>query len=195
MIGWVLLKGSTKTSDRCNTDRAQGSKFRYDKSNSLVNDESEIMPKTVADIMTPNPILARPDMPLKEAIQILAEHQISGLPVVNEAGKLVGMISETDIIWQQSGVTPPAYITVLDSVIFLESPARYEKELHKALGETVEEVMTKNSIATITPSQSLSEAARLLNEKRVHQLPVLDEQGLVIGILSCGDIIRMMAAG
>ncbi|MEB3279476.1 MAG: CBS domain-containing protein [Lyngbya sp.] len=153
------------------------------------------MPKTVADIMTPNPIVARPEMPLKEAIKILAEHQISGLPVVDDAGKLVGMISETDIIWQESGVTPPAYITVLDSVIFLESPARYEKELHKALGETVEEVMTKSPITTITPSQSLSEAARLLNEKRVHQLPVLDEEGKVIGILSCGDIIRTMAAG
>lgn len=151
------------------------------------------MPKTVADIMTPNPILARPDMPLKEAIKILAEHRISGLPVINDAGKLVGIISETDMIWQESGVTPPPYITILDSVIYLENPSRYEKELHKALGQTVEEVMTKGPIATITPNQSLSEAARLLNEKRVHQLPVLDETGMVIGILSCGDIIRMMA--
>lgn len=152
------------------------------------------MPKTVADVMTSSPILARPDMPLKEAIQILAEHQISGLPVVNDAGKLVGIISETDIIWQESGVTPPPYITILDSVIYLENPSRYEKELHKALGQTVEEVMTTGQIATITPNQSLSEAARLLNEKRVHQLPVLDEAGNVIGILTCGDIIRTMAA-
>ncbi|MEA5501215.1 CBS domain-containing protein [Limnoraphis robusta] len=152
------------------------------------------MPKTVADVMTSKPILAKPDMPLKEAIQILAEHQISGLPVVNDAGKLVGIISETDIIWQESGVTPPPYITILDSVIYLENPSRYEKELHKALGQTVEEVMTTGQIATITPNQSLSEAARLLNEKRVHQLPVLDEGGNVIGILTCGDIIRTMAA-
>lgn len=144
--------------------------------------------------MTSKPILAKPDMPLKEAIQILAEHQISGLPVVNDAGKLVGIISETDIIWQESGVTPPPYITILDSVIYLENPSRYEKELHKALGQTVEEVMTTGQIATITPNQSLSEAARLLNEKRVHQLPVLDEEGNVIGILTCGDIIRTMAA-
>ncbi|KKD37243.1 MAG: CBS domain-containing protein [Limnoraphis robusta] len=152
------------------------------------------MPKTVADVMTSSPILARPDMPLKEAILILAEHQISGLPVVNDEGKLVGIISETDIIWQESGVTPPPYITILDSVIYLENPSRYEKELHKALGQTVEEVMTTGQIATITPNQSLSEAARLLNEKRVHQLPVLDEGGNVIGILTCGDIIRTMAA-
>ena len=151
------------------------------------------MPKTVADVMTPNPILAKPDMPLKQAIKILAEQRISGLPVVSEAGKLVGIISETDILWQESGITPPPYITILDSVIYLENPSRYEKELHKALGQTVEEVMTQEPVATITPDKSLSEAARLLNEKRVHQLPVLDESGQVIGILTCGDIIRTMA--
>ena len=151
------------------------------------------MPKTVADVMTPNPILAKPDMPLKEAIQILAEQRIRGLPVVSEAGKLVGIGSETDILWQESGITPPPYITILDSVIYLENPSRYEKELHKALGQTVEEVMTQEPVATITPDKSLSEAARLLNEKRVHQLPVLDEAGQVIGILTCGDIIRTMA--
>lgn len=151
------------------------------------------MPKTVAEVMTPNPILAKPDMPLKEAIKILAEQRISGLPVVNEAGKLIGIVSETDILWQESGITPPPYITILDSVIYLENPSRYEKELHKALGQTVEEVMTQGPVATITPDKSLSEAARLLNEKRVHQLPVLDESAQVIGILTCGDIIRTMA--
>ncbi len=151
------------------------------------------MPKTVADVMTPNPILAKPDMPLKEAIKILAEQRISGLPVVSEAGKLVGIVSETDILWQESGITPPPYITILDSVIYLENPSRYEKELHKALGQTVEEVMTQGPVVTITPDKSLSEAARLLNEKRVHQLPVLDESAQVIGILTCGDIIRTMA--
>ncbi|MDY7021415.1 MAG: CBS domain-containing protein [Cyanobacteriota bacterium] len=153
------------------------------------------MPKTVADIMTSNPIVARPNMPLKEAIKILADYKITGLPVVNDEGKLVGILSETDILWQESGVTPPAYITFLDSVIVLKNPARYDKELHKALGETVEEVMTKSPIITITPDQSLSEAARLLHEKRIHQLPVLDESEKVIGMVSCGDIIRTMAAG
>ena len=152
-----------------------------------------MMPKTVADAMTPNPIQVKPELPLKQAIQILADHKINSLPVVDEAGKLVGILSETDILWQESGITPPAYITILDSVIYLENPARYEKELHKALGQTVEEVMTQGAVATITADQSLSEAARLLHEKRVHQLPVLDQSKKVIGIISCSDIIRMMA--
>ena len=108
-------------------------------------------------------------------------------------GELVGFISGTDLLWQQSGVTPRTYITFLDSVIYLENPSRYEQELHKALGQTVGEVMTPAPIITISPEKSLSEAARLLNEKRVHRLPVVDSSGQVVGILSCGDILRMMA--
>lgn len=151
------------------------------------------MPKTVAEVMTPNPILARPEMPLKEAIQVMVEKRIGGLPVVNQGGELVGFISGTDLMWQESGVTPRTYITFLDSVIYLENPSRYEQELHKALGQTVGEVMTPAPIITISPEKSLSEAARLLNEKRVHRLPVVDSSGQVVGILSCGDILRMMA--
>lgn len=158
-----------------------------------VKPEPEIMAKTVADVMTPNPLVINPDAPLKDAIALLAQERIGGLPVVDNTGKLVGFISETDIIWQQSGVTPPAYITILDSVIYLENPSRYEKELHKALGQTVGEVMSRGNIITISPDCSLSEAARLMNQKQVHRLPVLDKSKQLIGILTCGDIIRVMA--
>ena len=85
------------------------------------------MPKTVADLMSREPILARPEMPLNEAIKILADRRISGLPVVDDNGLLVGVISETDLMWRETGVTPPAYIMVLDSVIYLENPGRYER--------------------------------------------------------------------
>ncbi len=150
------------------------------------------MTKTVSDVMSDNPITVKPEMPLKEAIKILAEQRISGLPVVNENGKLVGIVSETDLMWQESGATPPPYIMLLDSVIFLENPARYEKEIHKALGETVGDVMTKNPLTT-TPDQLLSAAAKLMHERNIHRLPVLDNNGEVIGILTRGDIIRAMA--
>ncbi|MEO3703899.1 CBS domain-containing protein [Trichormus azollae] len=150
------------------------------------------MPKTVADVMSRNPILVRPETPLKEAIQILADKRISGLPVIDDTGKVVGIISETDLMWQETGVTPPAYIMFLDSVIFLKNPATYERDLHKALGQTVGEVMSKTPI-TITPDKALKEAAKIIQEYKVHRLPVLDSTGQVIGILTRGDIIRAMA--
>lgn len=151
------------------------------------------MPKTVGDVMTRDPITVNPDTPLTDVIRILAERRISGLPVVDADGKLVGVISETDLMWRESGVTPPAYIMLLDSVIYLENPARYERDLHKALGETVGEVMTRNP-TTITPNQSLQEAARLMHEDGVHRLPVLDSTQHVVGILTRGDIVRAMAS-
>ncbi|BAZ53135.1 CBS domain-containing protein [Nostoc ellipsosporum NOK] len=151
------------------------------------------MPKTVADVMTHNPIVVRPETPLQEAVQIIAERRISGLPVVDDAEKLVGIISETDLMWQETGVTPPAYIMFLDSVIYLQNPATYERDLHKALGQTVGEVMSKNPI-TISPDKTVKEAAKLMHDRNVHRLPVLDSAGQVIGILTRGDIIRAMAA-
>lgn len=150
------------------------------------------MSKTVAQVMTHNPIMVSPQTPLKQAIQILAEKQISGLPVVDDMGKLVGIISETDLMWQETGITPPAYIMFLDSVIYLQNPVTYERDLHKALGQTVGEVMSNNPI-TISPDQSLKAAAKIIQDHKVRRLPVVDDTGTVIGILTRGDIIRTMA--
>ncbi|WP_072621916.1 CBS domain-containing protein [Spirulina major] len=151
------------------------------------------MTKTVAEFMTPTPITVTPQTSLREAIQLLAEKQISGLPVVDDAGTLVGVLSDADLMWQETGADPPPYIMFLDSVIFLQNPARYEQELHKSLGQTVGEVMTKKPI-TAQPDQSLRDAARIMHEKHVRRLPVVDANGQIVGILSHGDIIRAMAA-
>ncbi|MBD2094635.1 CBS domain-containing protein [Trichocoleus sp. FACHB-591] len=151
------------------------------------------MPKTVAEVMSRNPITVKPETPLQEVVQILAERRISGLPVVDQSDKLIGVVSETDLMWQETGATPPAYIMILDSVIYLENPSRYERDLHKALGQTVGEVMSRDPVTT-NPDQPLQEAARLMHERSIHRLPVLDATGQVIGILTRGDIVRAMAA-
>ncbi|AKG22885.1 CBS domain-containing protein [Calothrix sp. 336/3] len=150
------------------------------------------MAKTVADVMSRDPIVVRKETSLTEVIQILADKRISGLPVVDDMGKLIGIISETDLMWQETGVTPPAYIMFLDSVIYLQNPATYERDLHKALGQTVGEVMSEKPI-TVSPDKPLREAAKIMSDRKVHRLPVLDNAGEVIGILTRGDIIRAMA--
>ena len=153
------------------------------------------MSKTVGEVMTPNPITVTPATPLQDAISLLAEHRISGLPVVDDQKNLVGVISDTDLMWQESGVDTPPYIMLLDSIIYLQNPARHEKELNKALGQTVGEVMNDVPIS-ILPSQTLREAAHLMNEKKIRRLPVLNvESRQIIGILTQGDIIRAMARG
>jgi len=150
------------------------------------------MNQTVAQVMTENPVTVKRETSLTEAIKIIAEKRVSGLPVVDKDGKLVGVISETDLMWKETGVEPPPYVMFLDSVIYLENPARYEKEVHKALGQTVGEVMTSKAIS-ITPDQSIKDAARLMHEKHVRRLPVVDEAGVLVGIITRGDIVRSMA--
>ncbi|MGY6530447.1 MAG: CBS domain-containing protein [Cyanobacterium sp.] len=150
------------------------------------------MNKTVGDIMTPSPITVNPDTALQDAITILAQKKLSGLPVVDKENKLVGVISETDLMWQETGVEPPPYIMILDSVIYLQNPGRYEKEIHKALGQTVGEVMTNKPI-TVKSDDTVKRAAQILHEKKISRLPVVDGNDNVVGIVTQGDIIQAMA--
>ncbi|WP_330205204.1 CBS domain-containing protein [Cyanobacterium sp. Dongsha4] len=150
------------------------------------------MNKTVGEVMTPNPITVKPETPLKEAIALLVEHKISGMPVIKEGGELVGVLSESDLMWQETGVEPPPYIMILDSIIYLQNPNRYDKEIHKALGQTVADVMSDKPI-TIDNTKTIKEAAQLLHQKQIRRLPVVDSDKKIIGILTQGDIIRAMA--
>lgn len=151
------------------------------------------MSKTVAEIMTTDVVTVSPETSLQEAIQILAEREISGLPVVNSQGDLVGVISETDLTWQETGVDTPPYIMFLDSVIYLQNPAKHNEEVHKALGQTVGDAMSDNP-ATVKANQQVREAARIMHGKKLRRLPVVDEESKLVGMITQGDVIKMMAA-
>ena len=148
------------------------------------------MTKTVADVMTTKPITVQKQTSLQDAIKLMANNRVSGLPVVDNQDKLIGVISETDLMWKETGVDAPPYIMILDSVIYLQNPARYDKEIHKVLGETVGELMTDKPIS-ISSVSSVKEAAHLMHEKNIRRLPVVDKEK-IIGIITRGDIIRSM---
>lgn len=154
---------------------------------------SAVENRTVSDVMSASPLTVRADMPLPEAIQLLSKHRISGLPVVDQTGKPVGELSETDLMWQASGATLPAYVMLLDSVVYLTTPRRYSQELHKALGQTVGDVMHRR-VTTLTLAAPLRQAAQLMHDEQVRRVIVTDEQGTVVGILTRGDIVREMSA-
>ena len=151
------------------------------------------MSKTVADVMTANPTTVSPQTSLQEAIEILAEKKISGLPVVDENQQLVGVISETDLTWQATGIEAPPYVMFLDSVIYLQNPLKHNKEIHKALGETVKDVMSERP-TTVKGNQLVREAAKIMHDKKVRRLPVVDDDSKLIGIITQGDVIKMMAS-
>ena len=148
--------------------------------------------KTVGEMMTAPPLTVTSDMPLKEAVQLLATNRISGLPVVDDSGVAVGEISETDLMWQVSGASLPAYVMLLDSVVYLTNPARYSQELHKALGKTVADVMSRK-VTLVKTDDDLQRAAQLMHDKQIRRLVVVDADSRVIGILTRGDIVRELA--
>jgi CBS domain-containing protein len=149
------------------------------------------MNQSIREIMTPAPTVVSPQTPVRDAIHLMARNHFSGLPVV-EGSKVVGVLSETDLMAQETGVAPPTYVMVLDSFISLNNPIAYDRDLHRALGQTVADVMSHHPI-TIGLSQSVAEAARVMRDRHIHRLPVLDEAGALVGIVTQGDILRSMA--
>lgn len=145
--------------------------------------------KTARDVMTQDVITVQPDTPIRELAQIFLTHGISGVPVVDLDGKVLGIATESDLIFHSKRLKVPTVLTILDSFIFLDSPEKMEKELRKIAAASVSDVYSSPPL-TITPDTPLDEIASLMTEKQVHTLPVLDETGKMIGIIGKKDIIR-----
>ena len=149
--------------------------------------------RLVRDVMTAPVRFVSPETPLADTLQLLNQAQIGGLAVCDDAGKLVGEISAKDLMIRESGVEPGPYIVLLDSVIYLRNPLRWEREVHQALGEAAGDVMNRNP-HTCSPSLTLREAARQLHDANTERLFVV-EGGFPQGVISRTDLIRAMAAG
>ncbi|MGB8698951.1 MAG: CBS domain-containing protein [Thermosynechococcaceae cyanobacterium] len=147
-----------------------------------------VTPQLVKDFMTPNPITIELHESVEAAVKRMEEHQISGLPVVDEAGRAVGIVSEGDLLVRESPLQPPLYMTLLGSIIYFESPTQFHQHMKKAFGMSVQDIMTAKPV-TIHPDASLADAAHLMLEKRVNRLPVVDEAQKLVGILTRHDLI------
>jgi len=135
----------------------------------------------VRDIMTTDPVKVTADTRLKEAARLMVRHRVSGLPVVDEGGKLIGILSEGDFIRREAGRDRPHGVSLLDAVFG-------EGELQPVGAETVAEIMTR-SVVTITPEATVGEAARVMGRRNVKRLPVVDLDGDLIGIVSRADVV------
>jgi len=100
---------------------------------------------TARDIMTTQVITTTPEAPVTEAAEILEGHRISGMPVVDQ-GRLVGVITQSDLVQRARDLELPPAINLMDLRIFVETPSRFQRRLEKMLGATVKEVMTSDPI-------------------------------------------------
>jgi len=145
---------------------------------------------TAKDIMTTDVITISPEAEIAQAAQLLLTNRINGVPVVNEAGELVGILCQSDLIIQQKNIPIPSLFTLLDGFIPLTSSKKIDKEVEKIAATKVEDAMTANPV-TVTPDTGIEEIAAFMVEKNYHTLPVVDA-GKLVGIVGKEDVLRTL---
>ncbi|MCK8824121.1 CBS domain-containing protein [Fuchsiella alkaliacetigena] len=143
------------------------------------------------EIMTTEVITVGAEETVKEAAKILSENKISGLPVLDDEGQLIGIITEQDLIVRNKKLNFPEYIYFLDSIIYLESFNSFEEDFKKMVGTKVKEVMSEDVIS-VDPETPIEEIATLMSVENINRVPVVKGNELV-GIISRADIVRVMA--
>lgn len=152
-----------------------------------------VLQLTVADVMTEPVLSVSPETALQDAVQLISDHHISGLPVVDGEGALVGELSEQDLMVRESGVDAGPYVMLLDSVIYLRNPLNWDKQVHQVLGTTVGDLMRKDTHCCAA-DLPLPKAASQLHDRSTQRLFVLDEKRAPIGVLTRGDVVRALAS-
>lgn len=142
----------------------------------------------VKDIMTKKVFSVQPEDSIEDVVKLLVEHNISGVPVVDDENKVVGIITEGDLIYRSKKLQIPSYFTILDSYIFLEDPSTVKDQIKKMIGYKVKDVMTEKVIVA-KEDDSIEEVATIITNKNVNRLPVVKDNKLV-GIISRRDIIK-----
>jgi CBS domain-containing protein len=143
------------------------------------------------EIMTSPVLTVSPDTPVAQIARLLRGKHISGAPVVDSTGQVVGLVTEIDLIKRHARVNFPVYLPFLDSLIFLESPRRYQEDVRRVLGTTAQEIMT-HPVRTATPETDVEDIATLMVEQRANPIPILDASGALVGIVSHTDIVRLV---
>jgi len=137
------------------------------------------MNATVKDVMTTAVVVVRRGATFKEMAAALRRYRVSALPVVDADGKVIGVVSEADMLAKEALVDPG----VIDGLV-------HHKEVHKAGGLTAGDLMTHPAV-TVRPEDSVEHAARLMYNLRIKRLPVVDAGGGLVGVISRTDLLAV----
>ncbi len=152
------------------------------------------MALTVRDIMETDVPTVYPDDSIERVLQTMREHELPGIPVVNEGERCQGIITESDLVMSGEGhdLHLPHYFELFGGIVFLESTKHFDERLRKAMGSTAADVMTENPV-TISPDATVSEAARTIARTKHNRLPVV-EHGRLVGVVTRVDVLDALTA-
>jgi len=142
------------------------------------------------EIMTKDVITVQEDMTVEALGRVFIEKRISGAPVLNSQKKIVGIVTENDLVRKNSRLHIPTVVRIFDAFVPLGSTERVEEEIRRISASTVSEICSR-TIVTVAPDATLQDISSLMFEKGVHLIPVLDA-GHIVGIIGKIDIIRGM---
>ena len=141
--------------------------------------------------MTTEVLTTSPETSISQLSKTLENRKIGGLPVVDKAGRLLGVITQSDLVERARDLELPPAINILDFHIYLQIPSHMIQRVEKMLGTTVGDCMTANPV-TVAPATPVAKVAALMAKQKVHTLPVVEGEKLV-GIIGKMDLVRAMA--
>ena len=145
---------------------------------------------TAGDIMTTSVHSVHQDTEIKTLAKIFVERNVNAMPVVDDDGGLVGIVSQTDLVEQDKPLHIPTVISLFDWVIYLESPKIFAEEVRKVTARRVGEICTRD-VVTCAPDTPVPTVASLMVDHKAHLVPVVDA-GKMVGVVARLDIIRSM---
>jgi CBS domain-containing protein len=153
------------------------------------------MAEVVREIMDSEPETVAPDTPVEDVVRLLRENELPGVPVVDGEGRCVGIVTEADLVLpdDQGDLHIPHYINLFGGTVFLEPLGRFEQRLRKAFASKASDMMTSDP-DTVSPDTSVRDAARLIHESGHNRLPVVDEDGRLVGVVTRVDVLGALAA-
>ncbi len=146
--------------------------------------------QTAREIMTTDIVTVKKETSIRELAELFTTRRIGSIPVVDEDGNLIGIVSESDLIEQDKNFHIPTVISLFDWIIYLESEKKFEKELKKMTGQTVGDIYTED-VETISPDTPINDIADMMSNQKIHSLPVVDGKK-ILGVVSRIDLIRTM---
>jgi CBS domain-containing protein len=144
------------------------------------------------DIMTAPVITVDPGLSVKDLAALFREKRIGGVPVV-KGGKLVGIVTEGDLMALDADVQYPHYFELFDSIIYLGSQKKFKEQLEKAAAANVEQLMThRDKVKTVGPGDPARSAGTIMSRHHFDRVPVVDEDDAVIGLITRHDIMKLL---
>lgn len=144
------------------------------------------------DIMTTNVVSVRPDTSIIEVAKLLAQHNFNGMPVVDDNNRLLGIITEYDIISKETVVHLPTFQLLVQQLpVFNKDRAHFDKTTKDLMAITVKDLMNREPLA-LPDTATLEEAVKAFSEHhRVNPIPVINAENTVVGVVSRYDIIKL----